>query len=181
MLHVLPKIAWEHIKLNGAFVCHSAMRPMPIWSISFLLDWCPKYTNSTQYTARPGENNLISLMHRFLQAAAVHVCCKPQKLILFIGKAKKIESEPKSGFSTFLFIDFSKPYFITKVKAMNYPKPWTHNHQFLLNAHWSTPWIYVSAPRLFGTCKNNLLLQYWILLPSFAIQGIEDNISLALD
>ena len=119
MLHVLPKIAWEHIKLNGAFVCHSAMRPMPIWSISFLLDWCPKYTNSTQYTARPGENNLISLMHRFLQAAAVHVCCKPQKLILFIGKAKKIESEPKSGFSTFLFIDFSKPHFITKVKAIS--------------------------------------------------------------
>ena len=95
MLHVLPKIAWEHIKLNGAFVCHSAMRPMPIWSISFLLDWCPKYTNSTQYTARPGENNLISLMHRFLQAAAV-LCCKPQKLILFIGKAKKIESGTKS-------------------------------------------------------------------------------------
>ena len=51
MLHecMLPKIAWEHIKLNGA---SQQRRPIPIWSISFLLDWCPKYTNSTQYTAR---------------------------------------------------------------------------------------------------------------------------------
>ena len=158
MLHVLPKIAWEHIKLNGAFVCHSAMRPMPIWSISFLLDWCPKYTNSTQYTARPGENNLISLMHRFLQAAAVHVCCQPQKLILLLERQRKLNQSQNPDFPHSFSLIFSKPYFITKVKAMNYPKPWTHNHQFLLIEHWSTPWIYVSAPRLFGTCKNNSLL-----------------------